>query len=377
VTRLAGTTEEDGRGSVSTVRRPPMAERITVDLGLQGGGAHGAFTWGVLDRLLDEAHISWAAISGASAGAMNAVVMADGLLAGGPAAAQKALWGFWKRVSRAAHRYTPAGGPFRALFLPPGLGRSPWSAFGLWGAAWSAVADTVTRTFSPYELNPFNLNPLLDLLSDAVDFERLRGTEAIRLFISATSVRTGALRIFRNTELSARAVMASACLPQLFQAVDIDGEAYWDGGYLGNPALLPLIAESAPEDLLIVQLNPPVRGERPRTAAGIAGRINEITFNASLVKELRSVALLKQALEEEPADRRFAHPLFDQVRVLRLHRIAADEAAFKLGTTSKLDPEWEFLVRLHGLGVRAAEAWLATHSADLGKRSTLDLDALA
>lgn len=357
-----------------------MTGSVTLDLALQGGGAHGAFTWGVLDRLLDEPRISCGAISGASAGAMNAVVTAHGLVEGGRAGAQKALWAFWKRISRAAHRYTPAANPFHAYFLPSSIGTPSWATLGPWAAPaaiWSTMAETFTRTFSPYEFNPLNINPLLDLISDAVDFDRLRSDECVRLFVAATSVRTGALRVFRNAQLSAHAVMASACLPQLFQAVEIDGEAYWDGGYLGNPALLPLIAESKPEDLLIVQVNPPIRTERPRTAAGIAGRLNEITFNASLVKELRGVALLKRALEEEPPDHRFEHPLFNQVRALRLHRIAAEEAAFRLGTRSKLDPEWEFLIHLHRLGAQAAETWLAAHWSALGRRSTLDVETLS
>jgi NTE family protein len=356
-----------------------MAGETTLDLALQGGGAHGAFTWGVLDRLLDEPHLSYGSISGASAGAMNAIVMADGLIAGGRASAQKALWSFWKRVSRAAHNYTPAGSPFHSLFLPGGDGsRSPrmlvpWEAPM---AIWSAMAESVARTFSPYQWNPLNINPLLNLLSDSVDFQRLNRTKDLKLFISATSVRTGALRIFRNPELSPRAIMASACLPQLFQAVEIDGEAYWDGGYLGNPALLPLVAESMPDDLLVIQLNPPVRSERPRSMPEIVGRLNEITFNASLMKELRGIALLKQALEEEPAEHDFRHPIFNQLRHVRLHRIAAEETAFRLGGSSKLDPEWAFLIRLHGHGTRAADAWLRRHGADLGKRSTLDLEGL-
>lgn len=356
-----------------------MSDGVSIDLALQGGGAHGAFTWGVLDRLLDDKDWTCGAISGASAGAMNAVVMADGLLDGGPSGAQRALWGFWKRISRAARSYAVASNPFHSLFLPSGMGAAGWTAYSALAVSaeiWSAMSRAVSRTLSPYQFNPLNLNPLSSLLDESVDFERLRKAKAIRLFISATNVRTGGIRVFRNRELSARVVMASSCLPQLFQAVEIDGEAYWDGGYVGNPALLPLIAESAPEDLLIIQLNPPIRNERPRTVDAIAGRLNEITFNTSLVKELRGVALLKQALEEEPVDHVFRHPLFGRVRALRLHRIAADETAFQLGVKSKLDPEWEFLMRLHGLGVRAADAWLKEHGADLGKRSTLDLDAV-
>jgi NTE family protein len=241
---------------------------------------------------------------------------------------------------------------------------------------WHQFADSLTQTFSPYQWNPFNINPLVDIVRTSVDFERLQRTHKIGLFVSATSVQTGMLRIFRNSELSAEVVMASACLPQLFQAVEIDGNTYWDGGYLGNPPLLPLIAESDPSDLLIIQLNPAVRKDRPRNAAEIAGRLNEITFNASLVQELKNLALLKRALSEEPAGHRFRQDVFNRVCNLKVHRIAADEAAYGRGPRSKLDPEWEFLMRLHGLGARAADAFLKQHWRDLGKRSTLELDAL-
>jgi NTE family protein len=356
-----------------------MPGEVALDLALQGGGAHGAFTWGVLDRLLDEPWISFAAISGASAGAINAVVLADGLLAGGPPAAKKALWAFWKRISRSSHAHASVINPFHALLLESSLGSPPWRGLGPWASVsgmWWTMAESVTRAFSPYQFNPLNLNPLLDLLAGSVDFERLRAQGSIRLFIAATNVRSGTLRVFRSHELSASVVMASACLPQIFKAVEIDGESFWDGGYLGNPALLPLIEESDPEDLLIIQLNPPQRTERLRSAGEIAGRLNEITFNASLVKELRGIALLKRALEAEPPQHVFRNPLFARIRALRLHRIAADENVFSPSGRSKLEPEWGFLMHLHGLGARAADAWLSRHGVDLGRRSTLDLETL-
>ena len=356
-----------------------MVDAVPIDLALQGGGAHGAFTWGVLDRLLDERGLHYVAISGASAGAMNAVVFADGLLSGGRAGAQKALWAFWKAISRAAHGAPPADNPFYAFFLTTGGGFPRWLTAGPWAASlemWRKFADSLTQTFSPYQWNPLNINPLVDILRASVDFERLNRTGEIGLFVSATNVQTGMLRIFRNSELSAEVVMASACLPQLFQAVEIDGNTYWDGGYLGNPPLLPLIAESDPSDLLIIQLNPASRKDTPRNAADIAGRLNEITFNASLLQELKNLARLKRALSEEPTDHRFRQDVFNRVRDLNVHRIAADEAAYILGLRSNLDPEWEFLMRLHGLGARAAEAFLKQHWGDLGKQSTLELDTL-
>jgi NTE family protein len=347
-----------------------MSDVVEIDLALQGGGAHGAFTWGVLDRLLDERRLRYVAVSGASAGSMNAVVFAHGLLAGGRAGAQQAMRSFWKEVSEAAHRHPGVPDSFQTFFMP---GFSLIQDLAPWGshAAWSAIAEAFVRSSSPYQWNPFNLNPLVGLLDRTVDFERLKTTDQIRLFISATSVRTGGLRIFRNSELSAQTIMASACLPQLFQAVEIDGEPYWDGGYLGNPSLGPLITESAPSDLLIIQLNPPYRVDPPRDIAGIAGRLNEITFNSSLLKEVRGLALLKQALEEEPADHRFKTHFFNQVRQLRLHLLAADADVFELGTRSKLDPKWDYLESLHRKGVEAADAWLERNWSDLGHLSTL------
>lgn len=348
-----------------------MSDSVPIDLALQGGGAHGAFTWGVLDRLLDERRLHYVAISGASAGSMNAVVLAHGLLSSGRAGAQQAMRSFWKEVSQAAHRHPGVPDALQVFFMP---GLSLMQDFAPWPSqvVWSAVAETIVRSFSPYQWNPFNINPLVDLLDRTVDFEQLRSTNDIRLFVTATSVRTGTLRIFRNAELSAQTIMASACLPQLFQAVEIDGEPYWDGGYLGNPSLGPLITESAPSDLLIIQLNPSYRSVAPRDVAGIASRLNEITFNSSLLKEVRGLALLKQALDEEPATHRFKTRFFDQVRQLRLHLLAADADVFGTGGRSKLEPRWDYLEQLHIKGAEAADAWLKKNWSALGNRSTLE-----
>ena len=332
-----------------------------MDLALQGGGAHGAFTWGVLDRLLEEERIEFDAISGTSAGAMNAVVLADGLLAGGRAGAREALRRFWTRVSRAG-----------------GLLAEPLVAFlGGWTLTPSPLQgylDWLGRTFSPYQLNPLDINPLRHIVASEVDFERLRRADGVRLFISATHVRTGRLREFRQHELTPDVVMASACLPMLFRAVEIDGEPYWDGGYVGNPSLLPLITESPAHDLLMVQVNPSCRETVPTTAQEILDRLNEITFNSSLVKELRSIALLQQLLEEEdPAGEDTRRPLFRQIAALKLHRIDATEALAGLAAYSKLRTGWGFLQQLHRLGHQTADAWLARHFSHIGRRSTLDL----
>jgi len=334
--------------------------RKRIDLALQGGGAHGAFTWGVLDRLLEDERLEIAAVSGTSAGAMNAVVLADGLMAGGRAAARERLRRFWTRVSRAAS----AGTALAALF-------GDWSFRGS-PLAW--YADWVLRTFSPHQFNPLDINPLRDILAEEVDFERVRGCDRMQLFVSATSVRTGRLREFRGPELSVEAVMASACLPTLFRAVEIEGEAYWDGGYVGNPSLLPLVAESPEHDLVLVQINPSCRDEVPTAAHEIVDRLNEITFNSSLVKELRTLALLRQLLEGEgPPSAQGRAPFFAQVAALRLHRIDAEEELAQLGAASKLNAAWPFVSRLHRIGRDTANHWLARNFTHLGRRSTLPL----
>ena len=343
-----------------------------VSLGLQGGGAHGAFTWGVLDRLLEEPGIRIVAISGASAGAMNAVLVAHGLgqPGDGAQAAKSGLWQFWKGVSRSAAAARATTAAFDLLAPPPGLAVAAFAPFALWSAAhaaWRGMAERAAAAALPLAQD---LNPLGPLLERLVDFAALRRPEAVRLFLSATDVGTGALRVFRNADLSPRAVLASACLPQLFRAVEIDGRAYWDGGYVANPPLAPLIAESDADDLMIVQLNPPARAGLPEGADAIADRVNEITFNASLVNELRGILTLKRALG--PRERRGGEALLAQLSRLRLHRIVADETVFVPSGRGKLNPEWSWLQHLHGAGRAAAEDWLLQNGAKLGRDSTLD-----
>jgi NTE family protein len=331
-----------------------------LDLALQGGGAHGAFTWGVLDRLLEEEGIKIDGISGTSAGAMNAVVLADGYShGGGREGARHALRAFWKAVSDLS-RFSP----LQRTPLDRMLGR--WT---LDGSPAYRMFELTANLVSPYEYNPLDLNPLRDLLGKLVDFERVRNCEEINLFISATNVRTGKARIFRRAELTIDMVMASACLPQMFRAVEIGDEAYWDGGYMGNPALFPLIDETDTHDLLIVQINPIVRDELPRTAAEIMNRLNEITFNASLIKEIGSILLLKTMIDEERVDRvRYTD--------MRLHRISADHELMQLSVSSKLNAEWEFLEYLHEVGRSTTDRWLQENFDKVGHEGTLDLKSL-
>jgi len=331
-----------------------MIKRI--DLALQGGGAHGAFTWGVLDRILGDGRLEIDGISGTSAGAMNAVVLADGYArGGGPDGARKALQTFWKRVSEAS-RFSP----IQRTWLDRVLGR--WS---LDTAPGYLLFGMMTKVFSPYEFNPLDLNPLRNLIEQLVDFGRVRNCSPLKLFVSATNVRTGKARVFRRHELSVDAVMASACLPQLYQAVEIDGEAYWDGGYMGNPVLFPLIDETAAHDLIVVQINPVRRERLPRTAPEIMNRLNEITFNGSLIREISSILLLKQLIDEERVDRvRYTD--------MRLHRISAERELQGLSVSSKLNAEWAFLQHLHDIGYRCADEWLERHFDRIGVDSTLD-----
>jgi NTE family protein len=330
---------------------------VPIDLALQGGGSHGAFTWGVLDRLLEEPWIEIAGISGTSAGAMNAAVLADGWTAGGAEGAREALRNYWRRVSRAA------------AFSP--LQRSPLDRMmGRWSFDTSPAhlfMDLMSRVLSPYDLNPLDFNPLRKILAESIDFERL-ARAPIKLFITATRVRTGRGRIFRNAEITVDVLLASACLPTMFRAVEIDGEAYWDGGFVGNPTITPLVRETDAHDTVLVQINPTERPEEPRTASEILNRLNEISFNSPLAKELRMIALLRQVVD--PGDGEGA-----RWAGMKTHRIKSDLLT-TFGSSSKLNAEWAFLSKLHEEGRRAAGEFLDQHGADLGVRSTADLDVL-
>lgn len=337
--------------------RGPPRETLAVDFALQGGGAHGAFTWGVLDRLLQEPWLRVEGISGTSAGAMNAAVLADGHAEGGAEGARAALEGFWRRVSRAALLSPFRRGPLDVLLGRWTLDTSP--------AYWAM--DFAARVFSPYDLNPAGANPLGEVLAETVDFGRL-ARAPIKLFVTATDVHTGQGRVFRNADLSADALLASACLPTMFQAVEIEGRSYWDGGYAGNPTITPLVRECESTDIVLVQVNPVERPETPRTARAILNRVNEVAFNATLLKELRMIAVLRQVAD--PGDCEGA--LWAKMRV---HRVASAEIA-GFGSSSKLNAEWAFLCVLRDEGRRAADAFLAAHAGDLGRCSTLDLDAL-
>jgi NTE family protein len=332
-------------------------ETVLVDLALQGGGSHGAFTWGVLDRLLEEPWLKIEAISGTSAGAMNAAVLVSGFLNGGARGAREALDTYWERVAESA-RYSPIQRSiFDRLMNRWSLDTSPGYV----------VMDLMSRLVSPYNLNPFGYNPIRSILEDCIDFGHLNDAP-IKLFITATSVRTGRGKIFRNKEITPDVLLASACLPTLFQAIEIDGEPYWDGGYAGNPTISPLVRESEAYDVILVQINPRERLDTPRSAGDILDRLNEISFNAPLMKELRMIALLRQAVDPGTGEGcRWAK--------MRTHRILTDKLV-EFGASSKLNAEGRFLRVLKDEGRKAAEEFLQSRGDDIGKRSTADLDVL-
>ena len=336
----------------------PCREPVLVDLALQGGGAHGAYTWGVLDRLLEEPWLKFDGISGTSAGAMNAAVMAYGLEEGGVAGARDALAGFWRRVADAALLSPFRRGPLEILTGQWTLDYSP--AF--------VAADIAARLFSPYTVNVGGGNPLQKVLEESIDFGKLAKAKT-KLFITATNVHTGRGRIFRNADMTPEVLLASACLPTMFQSVEIDGEPYWDGGFTGNPTITPLIRECTSTDTILVSINPIERPGTPRTAMEIQNRLNEISFNSPLIKELRMAALLRQV----------ADPGSGEGAVwakMRIHRVAGEEIMLQLGYSSKLLAEWAFFEMLRDEGRRAAETFLETFGDDVGVRSTLNIDHL-
>ena len=333
---------------VAAAARAPLP----VDLALQGGGSHGAFTWGVLDRWLQEPGLAVAGLSGTSAGALNAAVLATGWARAGADGARQALRDFWLDVSSQGACFGHWPGQGIAEF---NLDLNPFYA-------WSQL---FLRSFSPYQFNPTGTNALREVLQRHVQPQALR-SGPIDLFITATAVRSGQPRVFDRRDLGIDALLASACLPQLFRAVEIDGQPYWDGGYSGNPALWPLIYNTAALDVVLVKINPLERPDTPNTPQEIADRVNEITFNAGLVSEMRAIAFVQRLLAKGLVDA-------GDYKNLRLHMVSDEEGLAPLNASSKLNTERAFLLSLHALGVAAAERWLLQHRADLGRRSTLDL----
>jgi NTE family protein len=341
----------------SLPRRRPIRPGVKhISVALQGGGSHGAFTWGVMHRLMSEPRLYIDGISGTSAGAMNAVVFADGFLKGQRQGAINALAEFWGAIADLCSV------PRSVLRGIPGL-----------SAGWSVdndpsfmLVDFMTRIWSPTQLNPLEMNPLRDLLCELVDFEGLRARPEVKLFITASNVRTCKSRIFRTTEMTADVLLASACLPLMFKAVEIDGEHYWDGGYLGNPAISPLIDECSSSDVVIVQVNPMNRPEVPVSMRDILNRINEMTFNASLVREMHGIATISRLIETGALDD-------ERYTTVRFHQIGAEAELAQFGALSKINTERPFLEHLHRLGYDAADRWIAENFDRIGWDSSVDV----
>lgn len=332
----------------------------TINLALQGGGAHGAFTWGVLDRILEDERIFITAVSGTSAGAMNAVVMADGLhRTGTKKGARQALNRFWRAVSLIGN-FSPVRRTFwDMLFGNWNLNRSP--GYRYYGA--------INQVLSPYQRNPLNINFLREVLNRLVDFERVRACNSLLVYVSATNVETGRVKVFDRKSLTADMVLASACLPTVFQAVEIDGVPYWDGGFVGNPVLFPFYNESPSDDILIVQINPIVRKGTPRTAHEIQNRMNEINFNSSLMHELRSIWFVRRLIEDDRLSMK-------SYRKLNMHILGGMHELSDLDASSKLNTEWLFFKHLFRIGRETADNWLQEHYESINNNSSVDLQEL-
>lgn len=341
-------------------RKPP--QRKAVSLALQGGGSHGAFTWGVLDALLDDGRVAFEGLSGTSAGAVNAVALASGWLRAERAGrdpregAREQLGSIWNRITALGSVGTLQQQVMRMLWggLPPEL--SPGHVIG---NAWRGM-------LSPYQANPLDINPLRTLLEEEVDFEAIAGQQQLKVFVSATHVRTGKAVVFTGRRLDARAVLASACLPMLFQAVEIEGEAYWDGGYSANPALSPLVKDCGTADLVLVQINPLARDRLPRTSAEIADRVNELTFNASLLTQMRTIEFINRMRADGAASR-------GRCDGMRVHRIAGGAALEAFPGSSRSTADGRIIGQLFEAGSAAGREWLEQHYEAIGVRATVDI----
>ncbi|MEO0912659.1 MAG: patatin-like phospholipase family protein [Pseudomonadota bacterium] len=345
-----------------------MSAKTRINLALQGGGAHGAFTWGVLDRLLEEDDIEIEGITATSAGAMNAAALKAGWIADGNAGARKSLDAFWEALTQSSTPDLSAW--FSALTPDPKL----FARLVEKNPAYLA-GDALTRVFSPYELNPFNIHPLRPLVEEFFCFDEVCATDGPKLFVSATNVRTGKIKVFSGDEIGVDALLASACLPTLYQAVEIQDEktgkleAYWDGGYLGNPALFPLFYETVTPDILIVHINPIHREDVPRTAVEILNRINEISFNSSLLRELRAIDFVRRLIEDGSISS-------NNMKSLHIHSVMDDALMTQLSAATKLTPNRKLLDTLRSAGRAQMDAFLADHKKDLGARGTVDLRAM-
>ena len=339
--------------------------RKAISLALQGGGAHGAFTWGALDRILEEDRLSLEGISGTSAGAMNAAILKTGFAEGGNAGARRLLDQFWGFIRDSARANVNPFSEWLGAISP----EAAEFANNIYRSPSQLMQDTVQRTLSPYEWNPLNINPLRDILEELIDFGKVCLADTPHLFVCATNVRTGKIRVVSKDEISINAILASACLPLVFQAIEINGDHYWDGGYMGNPALFPLFDSCESRDIVVVHVNPIQRNEVPKTARAILNRINEISFNSSLLRELRAINFVQRLIDSGRMSPR------EMKRVL-IHSISDDATMDKLDESTKMYPEPELIDFLKVRGRGAADRFLREHWDKLGKESSVDLRAM-
>lgn len=331
----------------------------TINLGLQGGGSHGAFAWGVLDYLLEDGRLDIEGLSATSAGSVNAVVLAQGMLKNDKDEARQALHDFWLAISEYQQ--------FSPLKTIPDIPGFPTDKFSLDGSPFYLWFELVSHILSPYQFNPYNINPLKDIMEQLIDFEAIRAQSQLKLFLCATNVETCKVKIFSKSEVCVDAVLASACLPLLFQAVEINGEHYWDGGYIGNPAIFPLIYQCDSPDVVIIHINPIIRKGVPKTSAEILNRINEISFNSSLMREMRAIAFVSSLIDSNSAESKGLKKMF-------MHSIRSDEEMSAHDVSSKMNAEWPFLIYLRDKGRLTAKKWLKSHFDKIGKESSIDIN---
>ncbi|MEL7485811.1 MAG: patatin-like phospholipase family protein [Pseudomonadota bacterium] len=334
-----------------------------INLALQGGGAHGAVTWGVIDRILEDERILVDSISGTSAGAVNAAALAYGLHLNDCEGGREKLEELWRAISDVGALYNPIKRtPFEVLL----------GGFNLDDSFAYRAFDMFTRTLSPYQFNPFDINPLRDVLERCIDFDSLRTCQKTKLYLSATNVRSGKVHVFNTSEASLDTVLASTCLPFLFKAVEIDGEHYWDGGYMGNPVLYPFFYAAESSDIIIIHVNPIDRENVPTAAPDIFNRINEISFNSSLLRELRAINFVHKLLDDGWIKDEYR----DRLRDIRIHSVRSDKSLIDLSVSSKFNVEWDFLTELRDRGRDIADHWLTENFNAIGNRSSVDLRAM-
>jgi NTE family protein len=340
----------DQPNCLTGIRRTAEAGEKILNLALQGGGSHGAFTWGVLDRLLEEKGLAFEGITGTSAGAVNAVVLADGLAAGGRQGAREALRAYWRKVS----------GLSSQSLMPP----TPLNKAMDFPLVHPLGFVFLTYFASPYQTNPLNYNPFKELLREAINFERVRQQTAVKLFLCATNVQTAKVKIFCGNDISLEHLLASTCLPLLMQAVEVDGEYYWDGSYAGNPAIFPLVYDCAARDILMIHITPAVRPGVPTTSPAIMNRMQEISFNTALIREMRTIDHFNRLIDDGR---------LEGGKRLLIHLIEAEDLIRGISWWSRLSADWDFLMHLHHIGRARAEEWLDANFERIGVESTVDL----